>query len=245
MVAPTLPLAWSLIYWGVLAALMWAGLGVGTWIVGRVVPATVPLGAVLVGGALAGVVLTRPVHALYQELFIPLTRDPGRVRTLPVVPTTLTDWGLLFGGNAMLMLFWIGGGLFFAFFVGYGPLRRGKPLIQADPVVALRPSSALPARFVTRFSRLSASSVEVIRADDHYICAISAEGEELILYRFADAAAELEHTGWVRVHRSYCVNRDKIAEIRPRGRTLDIAMQGGMIVPVSERYRAIVEQIKR
>lgn len=248
MVAPTLPLAWSLIYWAVLAALMWAGLGVGTWLVGRLSSAKLPLGVVLAIGAVLGVALTRPVHAGYQALFVPLTRDPAQVATLPLFPATLAQWGLLFSGNAMLMVFWIGGGLFFARFVGYAPFRGARPIPlehatgRVEPVIGT-PAPPLAPRFAVRLKRLSAASVEVIRADDHYTCAMAADGEELVLYRFADATAELESGGWVRVHRSYCIRRDRIAHLRPRGRTLEVAMQGGMIVPVSERYRAVVERL--
>ena len=222
---------------------MWAGLGVGTWIVSRLSPANIPLGILLVAGALVGVAVTRPVHAAYQTLFVPLTRDPDQVTLLPVLPATMSDWGLLFSGNAMLMLFWVGGGVFFARFVGYAPVggvrARVTPATLASPVEPPR----LPPRFAARLTRLPAISVEVIRADDHYTCAIAAEGEELVLYRFADAAAELQNAGWIRVHRSYCVRRDRIAKTGRRGRSLDVFMQGGMIVPVSERHRGLVEQV--
>ncbi len=244
MIAPALPLAWSMIYWAVLSALMWAGLGAGTWFVSRVAPARTPLAAVLVGGAVLGVALTRPVHAAFQALFVPLTADPGAIATLPPVPMTLAAWGLLFSGNAMLMMFWVGGALFFARFLGYAPVRGALSGRVSGSVMPLATASpVLPSRFSARLSRLDPAAVQVIRADDHYTCAMTEGGEELVLYRFADAAAELEAAGWVRVHRSYCIRRDRIANVRPRGRSLEIAMQGGMIVPVSERYRAVVERL--
>jgi hypothetical protein len=242
ILAPALPLAWSMLYWLILSLILWAGLGLGTWIMYWLFKPAAPQLFMLAAGGGLGALLTRPVHAAYQLLFLPLTSHPEQIRTLPMLPLHLADWTQLATGNVMLLLFWVGGGLFFFLFADYAPLRGGR-----RPAPSNRPFVDVPApfsRFAARLTRLTYPVIEVIRADDHYTCAMAPDGEELVLYRFADAAAELEGAGWLRVHRSYCVRRDRILSIDGRGRTAAITMQGGGIVPVSERYRSMVDRIE-
>jgi hypothetical protein len=231
MLAPKLSLAWSLIYWLLLAAIMWAGLGLGSWIVRRQVP-RLGLFAMLTLGAVLGVALTRPLHALYQGLFQPLTEQPELVTILPLIPTTLAAVLQLYTGNALLIFFWVGGGLFFARFLRFAPLI-GLIGEQAAPPPA-------PAcHFARRLLRIDFAALDAIQAEDHYTRAFSAQDQELVLYRFSDAASELQARGWVRVHRSHCVRRDRVAGVSQRGRTLILQMAGGREVPVSERFHAV------
>lgn len=238
MVAPFLTPAWSMIYWLLLSAIMWSGLGLGTALVSRVTP-NAPLWAKISIGAVVGVILTRPMHALFQALFLPLTVNPDSIRPLPALPVAPADWQLLFSGNAMLMMFWVGGALFFARFLGFAPFSKASRASSA----ALPPSSAFVPLVASKLRRLSFDTVNVIRAEDHYLRVLSAKGEELILYRFADAIAELAPQGWTRVHRSFCIRDSAVTGRQTRGRTLELIMQGGQQVPVSERYRAVADRM--
>jgi LytTr DNA-binding domain len=239
MIAPALPLAWSIIYWLLLSGMMWAGLGLGTAIVWRF-GRSLPYPVILVVGAAIGVALTRPVHASFQALFAPLANAP--VKTLPLLPVTASDWVTLYAGNALLMIFWVFGGLFFAVLVGYRPFdATGRS--SATPV----PAGSIPAapRFAARLTKLAFDRIEAIGAEDHYIRCTDGARDELLLYRFADAITELDPANWVRIHRSWAVRRDRIRHIVPAGRTATVELESGKRIGVSERYRALVQSAPR
>ncbi len=238
IVAPFLTPAWSMIYWLLLAAVMWSGLGLGTALISRM-GRHWPLWLRISIGAVVGVALTRPVHASFQALFVPLTANPGAIRPLPALPITLADWRLLFSGNAMLMLFWIGGALFFSRFLGFAPFATTSVarVTIASPVADQVPLVA------SRLNRLHFDDVDAIQAEDHYLRLSGGKGEELILYRFADAVAELTPCGWTRVHRSFAVRDAAVKDRLIRSRHVELILSGGRRVPVSERYRAITERL--
>ena len=241
LVAPALPLVWSLIYWLLLSLLMWGFLGLGTAIAARAMRRT-PYLAMLIVGAILGVVLTRPIHAFYQRLFWPLATDPARMTVLPPIPQSLGDWTLLFSGNAMLMTFWVGGALFFALFIGYRPFRLQR-VVQPALVASGAPDEVAPTpRFAKRLARMPFDAVEAIQAEDHYVRCFADTKEELLLYRFADAVTDLDGHGWLRIHRSSCVRRDRIAGVVQRGRSLTVMLHSGRSFAVSERYHAMVTQ---
>jgi LytTr DNA-binding domain len=241
MIAPALSAVWSMIYWLLLSLIMWLGLGAGTYLAmrfgGRLI-----YSAKLVAGTLLGVALTRPVHAAFQDLFLPLARAPETLVTLPMLPVSLGDWARLYTGNALLMAFWIGGSLFFARFVGYRPF--GPPQSRR---VAVGPSAgpAVAPRFAARLSRTTFDQLEAIQAEDHYIRCFGDRQEELLLYRFADALLDLEGHDWLRVHRSVCVRRDRIVSVTPRGRSMTMTLASGRCFPVSERYYAVAARAFR
>ena len=234
MIAPFLTPAWAMLYWMVLSAIMWAGLGFGTELAHRLIP-RMPLLAKLVFGAIIGVLLTRPMHASYQALFVPLTTNPDAIRPLPAVPVSLIDWRMLYAGTGLLMLFWIGGSLFFTRFLKFAPFARANMPTPA-------PKASGPAPIIAaRLQKLDFDGIELVQAEDHYLRLSGADGEELVLYRFADAIAELSAKGWTRVHRSHCVRDAAVTDFQARGRTLELVLRSGKRVPVSERYRAIAE----
>lgn len=237
MVAPALPLAWSIIYWLLLSGIMWAGLGLGTAIIARI-GGKLPYPLVLLSGAVVGVALTRPVHSAYQLMFAPLAA--GSVKTLPPFPVSVSDWGTLFAGNALLILFWIFGALFFALFVGYRPFGDNRRTGRETAT-----STTSEPRFAARLTKLAFDRIEAIGAEDHYIRCTDGVREELLLYRFADAVAELDTSVWVRVHRSWAVRRDRIRAIVPSGRTLSVELDSGRRIGVSERYRALLQSTPR
>jgi predicted membrane protein len=241
MVAPALPLVWSLFYWLLLVAVMWLFEGLGTALASLVLRRA-PYAVTLCVGAVLGVIMMRPLHALYQGLFAPLVASPAAMKTLPLFPRTFDDWTLLFSWNSPLMAFWIGGALFFSFFVGYAPFKARGTVEDLLPTSASSgPAPSVP-RFAERLTRLSFDEVEAIQAEDHYIRCFAGAKEELLLYRFADAVQDLEAHDWLRIHRSSCVHRGRIARVERHGRSLVVTMQSGRTFAVSERYHALVAQ---
>ena len=183
---------------------------------------------------------------MFQRMFVPLAADPAHVPVFPIVPVTLADWALLFSGNLPLIVFWVGGALFFAHFLGFAPFALRSPYVgpaiePGAPVpLAIATAPVVPV-FAQRLDRLAFAATNAIRADDHYLRVFAPGAEELILYRFTDAVAELSVHGWLRVHRSFCVRVASIAAFQGYGRSPVLVMDGGLRIPVSERYRAMVE----
>lgn len=238
MVAPALPLAWSMIYWLLLSIIMWLGLGAGTSLAMRY-GGRLNYSTKLVFGTVAGVALTRPLHAVFQDMFVPLAHAPETLLTLPVLPLSLADVAQLYTGNALLMAFWIGGSFFFAWFVGYRPF---SPIRPQAVMSGTDQSPMIAPRFAARLARSTFDRLEAVQAEDHYIRCFGDRQEELVLYRFTDALLDLQAYDWLRIHRSICVRRDCIASFTPRGRSMTLTLASGRRFPVSERYHAMVSR---
>ncbi len=240
MVAPALPFEWSMIYWLVLAVMMWLGLGLGTLLASAAMN-RLPYPVLLIVGAVVGVMLTRPVHALYQKMFVPLAVHGRSLLTLPIVPATASEWIQLYQGNLLLMLFWIGGSLFFGRFIGYSPWGRLPRAAAAAPVQAGPQADRAAPRFAARLNRLSFAGIDTIMAEDHYVRCFGEQGEEMLLYRFTDVVDELASHGWIRVHRSACIRRDRVVEVASGARRMAVTMRSGRIVAISARYEALAQ----
>jgi two-component system, LytTR family, response regulator len=50
-------------------------------------------------------------------------------------------------------------------------------------------------------------------------------------------AGRLDPTRFVRVHRGAVINRERIAELRQRGRAWEVVLAGGDVVPIARRAR--------
>lgn len=118
-------------------------------------------------------------------------------------------------------------------------LDAPEPAPQAQPVT---PSAARPERFLVRKLRkeflIAASDIEWLQAQGNYV-GLHVNGHDYLLRStLADFLEQLDPARFVRVHRSYAVNLDRVAEIEP----LDagdarLKMKDGTQVPCSRRYR--------
>jgi len=98
-------------------------------------------------------------------------------------------------------------------------------------------------RFVVR----EQDRVRFIKVQD--VDAIEAAGVYVVLHRGADVfvlrdalstlESRLARAGFVRVHRSWLVNTERVAEVRGRG-PADLLLTSGLTVPVSRRHRGSV-----
>ncbi len=101
----------------------------------------------------------------------------------------------------------------------------GEPVVRA-------PAS----RFLDRLPLRLGRDLVYLRMADHYVEAFTTTGSTLVLMRFADAVAELEGAGGLRVHRSYRVaKRHVTGTARRNGRTI-LRLTGGHEAPVSRGY---------
>lgn len=93
------------------------------------------------------------------------------------------------------------------------------------------------ARFLKRIPYAQRGSLVRIEAQDHYLNVVTTKGDNLILMRFSDAAAELEKAHGLVVHRSHWIALDAVTGHRRRnGRDL-LVMSDGSEVPVSRSNR--------
>ncbi|WP_245620051.1 LytTR family DNA-binding domain-containing protein [Phenylobacterium immobile] len=89
-------------------------------------------------------------------------------------------------------------------------------------------------RFLDRLPpRLRGGDIWAVEAEDHYLRLHTSRGQDLILMRLVDAVAELAEIEGARVHRSWWVARDAVAEIRRRDGGATLVLKDGCEVPVS------------
>ena len=99
---------------------------------------------------------------------------------------------------------------------------------------------ATSARFLDRLPPHLGRDLVYLRMADHYVEAFTAAGSTLVLMRFADAVAELEGAGGLRVHRSYWVARDHVTGANRLNGRIVLNLTGGHEAPVSRGYLAAV-----
>ena len=114
-------------------------------------------------------------------------------------------------------------------------IRRATARIVHPPQPAS--PSAVPQQIAAKLApRLARAELLAVQAEDHYLRIHTAQGDALILMRFADALTSLEACDGVRVHRSWWVARRAVEEARfSRGRG-ELGLRNGLTAPVSRTY---------
>lgn len=119
--------------------------------------------------------------------------------------------------------------------VGFDAWRRVPALAAvAAAVVALRWSNARTRRAANDPLPLLPRQIDWVRAAGNYVELRS--GGRTIVHRASISAAErdLAEHGFVRIHRSILVRRDRIARIRPQ----DVVLVDGTQLKIGKRYRS-------
>lgn len=104
------------------------------------------------------------------------------------------------------------------------------------------PPPARPERFLVRKLRreflVAAADIEWLQAEGNYV-GLHVNGHDYLLRStLGDFLDRLDPAKFTRVHRSYAVNLDRIAEIEPTdGGDARLKMKDGSAVPCSRRYR--------
>ena len=104
------------------------------------------------------------------------------------------------------------------------------------------PPPARPERFLVRKLRkeflIAANDIEWLQAQGNYL-GLHVNGHDYLLRStLADFHEQLDPARFARVHRSYVVNLDRVAEIEPLdGGDARLRMKDGSQVPCSRRYR--------
>jgi DNA-binding LytR/AlgR family response regulator len=122
-------------------------------------------------------------------------------------------------------------------------LDAPEPPAGAPPAEPQPP--ARPERFLVRKLRkeflVAAADIEWLQAQGNYI-GLHVNGHDYLLRStLTDFLDQLDPARFTRVHRSYAVNRDRIAEIEPTdGGDAKLRMKDGTVVPCSRRYRELL-----
>lgn len=113
-------------------------------------------------------------------------------------------------------------------------LRRAPALAAAAAVVALLRSGVGRTRNAAAEMPLQPGQIDWIRAAGNYVELRT--GQRTIVHRGSISAAERElaRFGFVRIHRSMLVRRDRIARVRRQ----DVVLHDGTHLPIGKRYRA-------
>ncbi len=88
-------------------------------------------------------------------------------------------------------------------------------------------------RFLARLPVGHRDGLIAIESEDHYVRVHNRAGSTLVLLRLADAVAELEGIDGLRIHRSWWVARDAVAEVLRRDRAISLRLVNGIEAPVA------------
>jgi len=140
-----------------------------------------------------------------------------------------------------LQVLGLGIGIQIAMWLLFGERDSGQPSTAAAPLTAPTPLNinAIPlpeqpsAPFFDRLPPQLGSNLVCLEMQDHYVCAHTLSGSEMILMRLRDAIAELGDVEGMQVHRSWWVARDQVRAIRRDGRAIKLELTNGLLAPVS------------
>lgn len=140
-------------------------------------------------------------------------------------------YGQVFGiGLAIFVLMWL-------LFGQRHPAQTSGTVEPPRPVPLDIASVQLPERpeapFFNRLPARLGHNLVCLEMQDHYVCAHTLSGSEMILMRLRDAVAELDGIEGMQVHRSWWVARDQVRAIRREGRAIKLELANGLLAPVS------------
>jgi hypothetical protein len=106
------------------------------------------------------------------------------------------------------------------------------------------PPPARPERFLVRKLRkeflIAANDIDWLQAEGNYVGLRVSGHDYLLRSTLTDFLQQLDPARFVRVHRSYAINLDRVAEIEPLdGGDARLKMKDGSQVPCSRRYRDV------
>lgn len=90
----------------------------------------------------------------------------------------------------------------------------------------------------TKIVPLEVDIIEYLESDGNYVLIHTADHRYALKQSLGDLQAKLDNRQFVRIHRSYVVNKRKIREMYPKSHgDLFAVLKSGRKVPVSRRYR--------
>jgi two-component system, LytTR family, response regulator len=114
-----------------------------------------------------------------------------------------------------------------------------RPLPAAELAAAARPPSQyverIPVRDGTRVFIIPVAKLDYAEAQDDYVALVSESKKHLKQQTISSLEAGLDPSRFMRVHRSYIVNLERVARIEPYGKDSHVAvLTNGAQLPVSK-----------
>lgn len=109
----------------------------------------------------------------------------------------------------------------------------------APPPAVQTPGGASPTAELAFLRRIPAKlgmELLYIEVEDHYLRVHTRLGNDLVLFRLADAVAELDPSVGCRVHRSYWVARRAVVSVERDRHRIRLVLTNGARIPVSRTY---------
>jgi two-component system LytT family response regulator len=128
---------------------------------------------------------------------------------------------------------------------------REKPPVPAELALAARPAGQFAERLVvkdgTRVTLIPVAKLDFAEAQDDYVALASEGKKHLKQQTIASLEAALNPQQFVRIHRSYLVNLERVTRIEPYGKDSRVAvLSTGVRLPVSRagyaRLEALLEE---
>lgn len=174
----------------------------------------------LVAGGLALMIAALPLTFLIALFFAGF--DATRALTgKGLIGLYLQVWLIGFMVNAV-----------FVFTLGRSAKQTGPTTDVPDPDKASVPASA-PGQNPSARLLPDVGPVYALKGEDHYVRIFGQSGEQLVLMRLRDAIADVQDDQGEQVHRSWWVSRTAIASVRRVGRTAELTLVDGTVVPVA------------
>lgn len=98
------------------------------------------------------------------------------------------------------------------------------------------PSPSLGSRRIRRMPADLQGDILCLQMEDHYVRVHTAEGNDLVLQRLADAVEELAGHDGMQVHRSWWVAREAVMGSTTVNRQRQLVLRNGLQVPISRTY---------
>jgi DNA-binding LytR/AlgR family response regulator len=150
----------------------------------------------------------------------------------------------------------IGSGVALIAVAAFSPRSERAAPVIAEPALSyaddecsrpadMRHRDVLPggdSRLIGRIPLAQRGRILCLAMEDHYVRVHTDRGSALVLLRLSDAIAEAEAaTPGRQVHRSWWVSDEAVERFERAGRTGQVHLQGGIRVPVSQRYLKSVD----
>lgn len=149
----------------------------------------------------------------------------------PPKPFNLRDAVILYGQVLAVVLISSGA---ISVFIGYRYNRR----LQSPA-----PHTRAGVSFFSRLPDHIGTDLIYLQMEDHYVRAVTRDGNALILMRFRDAMHEIAGIGGFQAHRSYWAASAHVVKLSRSGRKLELIMSNDARIPISSSYRESVEEL--
>jgi hypothetical protein len=210
--------------WTVVSLVGWFAADAGTRVAAAAVrPLGWPLWAALGLGVVASGVIAVPLNYTVGELFL-MAGYPTRGLA------ALADYSLSRAAEGIVapLLIWTSVNYLFFRYADW-PRYGYRPV--AAPAPSAAPSASTPC-FLLRVRPALRGRVLALQAELHYLRVFTEHGDDLILYKFGDAVAEMAGTPGAQVHRSWWVAADAVIGRRAGARPV-LRLSNGLEVPIS------------